>query len=162
MRVVLHSHSIDIRVLERTIAQLTAAGSDRDAVAINGLVVLVLPVREVCSDDLTRLGGLEHERQARGPRDGSRSHLRQANATRFSEGPRPSHRFDWSGVSQIGRVTTFCNNSSGARLRTRVGVFDICQGAPTVPEKQLGTQRVILSRLRGSIPFRIYHHSAPL
>ncbi len=114
MRVVLHSHSIDIRVLERTIAQLTAAGSDRDAVAINGLVVLVLPVREVCSDDLTRLGGLEHERQARGPRDGSRSHLRQANATRFSEGPRPSHRFDWSGVSQIGRVTTFCNNSYAA------------------------------------------------
>lgn len=33
---------------------------------------------------------------------------------------------------------------------TRVGVFDICQGAPTVLEKQLGTQRVILSRLRGS------------
>ena len=62
MRVVLHSHSIDIRVLERTIAQLTAAGSEYDAVAINGLVVLESPVREVCSDDLTRLGGLEHER----------------------------------------------------------------------------------------------------
>ena len=57
-RLVLHSHSIDTRVPERVSAQVVAARSDSDAVAIDG-VTLPIFLRDVSVEDLTRLGTRE-------------------------------------------------------------------------------------------------------
>ena len=67
-RLVLHSHSIDTRVPERVSAQVVAARSDSDAVAIDG-VALPIFLRDVSVEDLTRLGTREQAGKNRGPEE---------------------------------------------------------------------------------------------